>query len=154
MSKKGRRCHAPFTACPTCRQVRRLSPGGSFRQGEPSPADPFGPQGLFNILGKWAVGEEDGLRLLGGVSRAKFYALKKNPAGALDQDKLQRVSLLVGIFKALNILHSEKLADAWVSLPNRNRIFAGQTPLQFMVKGGLPNMLVVRRLLDARRGGV
>jgi hypothetical protein len=100
------------------------------------------------------VGEEDGLRLLGGVSRAKFYALKKNPAGALDQDKLQRVSLLVGIFKALNILHSEKLADAWVSLPNRNRIFAGQTPLQFMVKGGLPNMLVVRRLLDARRGGV
>jgi hypothetical protein len=109
---------------------------------------------FFNILGRWGVGEEDGQQLLGGVSRAKFYALKKNPAGVLDQDKLQRVSLLVGIFKALNILHSERLADAWVRLPNRNRIFAGQTPLRFMVKGGLPGMLVVRRLLDARRGGV
>ncbi|MDY0306962.1 MAG: DUF2384 domain-containing protein [Desulfovibrionaceae bacterium] len=115
---------------------------------------PSALKAFFNILGKWAVDEEDGLRLLGGVSRAKFYSLKKNPAGVLDQDKLQRVSLLVGIFKALNILHSEQLADAWVSLPNKNRIFAGQTPLQLMVKGGLPSMLVVRRLLDARRGGV
>lgn len=115
---------------------------------------PSAIKAFFNILGRWAVGEEDGLQLLGGVSRGKFYALKKNPSGVLDQDKLQRVSLLVGIFKALNILHSERLADAWVGLPNRNRIFAGRTPLRFMVQGGLPAMLTVRRLLDARRGGV
>lgn len=115
---------------------------------------PSALKAFFNILARWNVGEDDGLQLLGGISRGRFYTLKKNPAGVLDQDKLQRVSLLVGIFKALNILHSEQLADAWVSLPNKNRIFAGQTPLQLMVKGGLPSMLVVRRLLDARRGGV
>ena len=60
----------------------------------------------------------------------------------------------VGIFKGLNILYSEALADAWIQRPNANRIFGGQTPLAYMIKGGLPAMQVVRRLLDARRGGM
>ena len=51
-------------------------------------------------------------------------------------------------------LYSENLADAWVTRPNTNRIFGGQTPLAYMIKGGLPAMQTVRRLLDARRGGV
>lgn len=72
----------------------------------------------------------------------------------LDTDRLYRVSYLIGIFKALQILYSEKLADAWIQLPNRNRIFGGQAPLAYMMKGGLPAMQTVRRLLDARRGGV
>jgi hypothetical protein len=66
---------------------------------------------------------------------------------------LLRVSYLIGIFKALNILYSEKLADSWVGLANSNRIFGGQTPLAYMIKGGLPALQTVRRLLDARRGG-
>ena len=64
-----------------------------------------------------------------------------------------RVSLLVGIFKALNTLYTRKLADAWVSPPNTNPIFAGETPLAYMVKGGQPAMMRVRQLLDARRVG-
>jgi len=31
--------------------------------------------------------------------------------------------------------------------------FAGQTPLSYMIAGGLPAMQIVRRLLDARRAG-
>ena len=33
-------------------------------------------------------------------------------------------------------------------------LFGGQSPLGYMMKGGLPAMQTVRRLLDARRGGV
>jgi hypothetical protein len=80
--------------------------------------------------------------------------MKKDPDRVLDADRLLRISYLIGIFKALNILHSKKLADAWVRLPNSNRIFAGQTPLAYMMKGGVPAMQMVRRLLDARRGGL
>ncbi|MCA1733663.1 MAG: MbcA/ParS/Xre antitoxin family protein, partial [Acidobacteria bacterium] len=69
-------------------------------------------------------------------------------------DRLLRISYLIGIFKALNILYSKKLADAWVGLPNSNRIFGGRTPLAYMLTGGLPAMQTIRRLLDARRGGV
>jgi hypothetical protein len=45
------------------------------------------------------------------------------------------------------------VADEWVHLPNRNPIFAGDTPLAYMIRGGLPAMQTVRRLLDARRAG-
>jgi hypothetical protein len=92
--------------------------------------------------------------LLGGMSNGPFYEMKKDPERLLDTDRLTRISYLIGIFKALNILYSEKLADSWVRLPNTNPIFGGQSPLGYMMKGGLPAMQTVRRLLDARRGGV
>ena len=66
---------------------------------------------------------------------------------------MMRISYLVGIFKALHILHGEDLADRWVVMPNRNRIFGGRSPLDYMLQGGAPAMQTVRRLLDARRGG-
>jgi hypothetical protein len=65
-----------------------------------------------------------------------------------------RVSYLLGIFNAINILHGQELSDVWVQLPNRNAMFAGMTPLQYMIDGGLPAMQNVRRLLDGRRAGV
>jgi hypothetical protein len=108
---------------------------------------------FFNIMEKWRVRDEDARLLLGGISNGPFYEMKKNPDKVLDADKLTRISYLVGIFKALNILYSEKLADAWIQLPNANRIFGGQTPLAFMIRGGIGAMEIVRRLLDARRGG-
>ena len=60
--------------------------------------------------------------------------MKKQPRQrVLDQDELTSMSLLIGIFKALNILYSEKLADAWIKLPNRNPMFRGATPLEYMI---------------------
>ena len=109
---------------------------------------------FFNIADRWAIRDDDAKILLGGISNGPYYEMKKDPDRVLDTDRLLRISYLIGIFKALNILHSKKLADAWVGLPNSNRIFAGQTPLAFMMKGGLPAMQTVRRLLDARRGGL
>jgi hypothetical protein len=79
--------------------------------------------------------------------------MKRNPDRVLDADRLMRVSYLVGIFKALHILHGRNLADEWVQLLNRNPVFGGQTPLAYMIRGGLPAMQTVRRLLDARRAG-
>lgn len=109
---------------------------------------------FLNVMEKWGVRDEDARALLGGMSNGPFYEMKKNPNRTLDADTLTRLSYLVGIFKALNILHSKALADAWIQRPNANRIFGGQTPLAYMIKGGLPAMQVVRRLLDARRGGM
>jgi hypothetical protein len=108
---------------------------------------------FFNIMDRWAVRDEDARQLLGGVSNGSFYEMKKNADRVLETDRLMRVSYLIGIFKALNILYSESLADRWIQLANSNRIFGGQAPLAYMMKGGLPAMQIVRRLLDARRGG-
>jgi len=115
---------------------------------------PAALKAFFNIMSRWKVRDEDARLLLGGWSNGLFYEAKKQPERVLDQDRLLRVSYLVGIFKALNILYSERLADAWIQLPNTNRLFGGQAPLAYMIKGGVPAMQTVRRLLDARRGGV
>ena len=101
----------------------------------------------------WDLRDEDARQLLGGISNGAFYELKKNLRARLDQDRLTRISVLTGMFKALNILYSKKLADCWMRLPNDNPMFAGDTPLSYITKGGLPAMLRVRQLLDSRRGG-
>ena len=109
---------------------------------------------FFNIISRWGIRDDDAKLLLGGLSNGPYYEMKKKPDRVLDTDRLLRISYLIGIFKALNILYSRKLADQWVRLPNTNRIFGGRTPLAYLIKGGLPAMQTVRRLLDARRGGV
>jgi hypothetical protein len=109
---------------------------------------------FFNLMERWGIRDEDARALLGGISNGPYYAWKKQPDRLLDADVLTRISYLIGIFKALNILYGEKLADEWVRLPNANRLFAGRTPLDYMRTGGIPGMQIVRRLLDARRGGM
>lgn len=115
---------------------------------------PSAVRAFLNIVARWGVRDEDARVLLGGMSNGPYYEMKKNPDRVLDTDRLLRISYLVGIFKALNILYSKALADAWIRLPNSNRIFGGQAPLAYMMKGGLPAMQTVRRFLDARRGGL
>ncbi|HEV2261884.1 MAG TPA: hypothetical protein VGR69_06335 [Candidatus Rubrimentiphilum sp.] len=108
---------------------------------------------FFRIMKKWKIRDEDARVLLGGITNDPYYKMKKRPdTKILSSDTLLRISYLVGIFKALSILHSEELADEWVGLANTNPIFGGATPLMYMLKGGIPAMQTVRRLLDARRG--
>lgn len=114
---------------------------------------PAGLKAFLRIAERWSIRDQDARALLGGISSGSFYALKKSPARrALDQDALTRISLLIGIFKDLNILYSRRLADAWMTLPNSNPMFLGATPLHYVLRLGLPGMMEVRQLLDARRG--
>jgi hypothetical protein len=108
---------------------------------------------FFNIMRRWRVRDQDARALLGNVSNGPYYEMKRNPDRVLEPDRLTRISYMVGIFKSLGILYSDDLADAWVQRPNSNPIFAGGTPLAFMIAGGLPAIQTVRRLLDARRAG-
>jgi uncharacterized protein (DUF2384 family) len=114
-----------------------------------------GLKAFFRIVEHWDISDEDARQLLDGVSNGTYYQLKGNPrtAKTLDRDRLTRISYLIGIFKALNILYSPRLANQWMKLPNTNPIFDGRTPLEYILRGAIPAMDTVRRLLDARRGG-
>lgn len=114
---------------------------------------PAATQAFLKIRDLWGLHDEHARQLLGGMSNGAFYEWKRRARATLDQDRLTRISILTGIFKALNILYSKKLADRWVQLPNENPMFEGETPLAYMVKGGQPAMLRVRQLLDSHRGG-
>jgi hypothetical protein len=110
--------------------------------------------GFFRLAHVWRVRDEDARELLGGLSSSSFYEWKKNPKRVLEVDRITRISYLLGIYKSLHILYGDKLADEWVHLANTNPVFQGRTPLAYMLAGGLLAMQTVRRLLDARRGGL
>ena len=111
-------------------------------------------KGFFKLTGAWGLRDEDARELLGGLSSSAFYEWKKQPDRVLEVDRITRISYLIGIYKALHILYGDKLADEWIGLSNRNTIFGGRTPLSYMQAGGLLAMQTVRKLLDARRGGL
>jgi hypothetical protein len=110
-------------------------------------------KGFFKLAAAWGVRDDDARELLGGLSSSAYYEWKKNPDRVLEVDRITRISYLVGIYKALHILYGDQLADRWVTLPNKNLIFGGRTPLAYMLAGGLLGMQTVRKLVDARRGG-
>lgn len=111
-------------------------------------------KGFFKLAAAWKLRDEDARELLGGLSSSAYYDWKKNPDRVLEVDRITRISYLLGIYKALHILYGDQLADDWVGLPNKNAIFGGRTPLSAMLAGGLLAMQTVRKLLDARRGGL
>jgi uncharacterized protein (DUF2384 family) len=113
---------------------------------------PAAIKAFFKIAETWELKNEDARALLGSVSSGKYFDLKKSHKGALTQDELTRVSLLIGIFKSLNILFSPKLANQWVTRPNSNPLFNDAPPI-LLIRSGILGMMSVRRLLDGRRGG-
>ena len=74
--------------------------------------------------------------------------------GKLDQDKLTRASLIIGLFKGLRLLFNGPLTYGWPKTANAGAGFNGDTPLETMIKGGIPAMMAVRRHIDALRGGM
>ena len=82
----------------------------------------------------------------------RIYGTSSSELGR-ESSVAEYISNLVGIFKALNILYSQHLADSWMTLPNSNPMFRGSTPLAYILRLGQPGMMQVRQMLDARRGG-
>ncbi len=74
--------------------------------------------------------------------------------GRLDQDKVTRASLIMGIFKGLRVLFNGPLAYGWPKMVNQGPGFNGRTPTQVMIEGGIPAMMAVRQHIDALRGGL
>jgi hypothetical protein len=108
---------------------------------------------FFNITRAWGLGVAEERGLLGWPPSSTFHKYKSGDAGALSFDTLTRISLVLGIYKALHILYAEAaFADRWVRMPNSNALFGGRTPLAFGVEAGIDGLFQVRRLLDSRRG--
>ncbi|WP_246860610.1 MbcA/ParS/Xre antitoxin family protein [Noviherbaspirillum sp. UKPF54] len=108
-----------------------------------------------NIARLWGLDTEEQLVLLGSPPRSTFYKWKKQPDAAhLGRDTLERISYLLGIYKALQILlPDEKAADSWIRKPNTATPFGGKSALDRMLSGNVADLFVVRQYLDAMRGG-
>ena len=114
-----------------------------------------GLRAFFNIARDWALNTDAQMVLLGAPGRSTFFKWKSAPESAdLKRDTLERLSYLLGIYKALQILLPDaSAADAWVKKPNSAPLFGGKSALDRMLGGNVADLVAVRQYLDARRGG-
>ncbi len=127
---------------------RRHDPGVRKRMSAPA------VRTFFSIADRWGLNVTEQRALFGWPATSTYHKYKTGDVGTLSYDALTRISLILGIYKALHILYPEaELADRWVKLPNANAMFGGKPALSFMVENGIDGLYQVRRLLDVRRGG-
>jgi hypothetical protein len=107
----------------------------------------------FGVADAWKLSSREAMTLLGLRSRSTYHLWKSGKAGALSPDALERISYVLGIYKALQmLLPSDAAADAWIRKPNAAPLFNGQSALDRMMSGNVADLYEVRRYLDAQRG--
>lgn len=111
-------------------------------------------QGFFNLSERWGLTARQERILLGAPPGSTFFKWKaERTARRLGRDVLDRISYLLGIYKALGtLLPSQRAVDEWVKKPNGAPIFQGGSALDRMLGGSLVDLADVRRYLDAQRG--
>ncbi len=114
-----------------------------------------GLRAFFNIARDWNLSTDEQLVLLGSPGRSTFFKWKASPQTArLTHDTLERLSLVLGIYKALQILLPQPAAaESWVKRPNDAAPFNGKRALDRMLAGNVSDLVAVRQYLDAARGG-
>ncbi|WP_428391510.1 MbcA/ParS/Xre antitoxin family protein [Lichenicoccus sp.] len=111
------------------------------------------------IADLWGLNEEQRRLCLGYPSRSTYQGWTKTAREhgdlTLDVDVLTRLSLVLGIHQALNILFEhEQEGIAWLTRPHRALVFGGRPPLDLVTSGSQDSMQTVRRFLDGARGGL
>ena len=101
----------------------------------------------------WVLSEEDQRGLLGISAGVELDRWREDPV-LIAPDAIERISVLLGVFRAINVLlPSPTSADEWIRRPNKTRMFAGGSALEFMLERGLAGMYDLRGYLDGEIGG-
>lgn len=129
----------------------------SIQQAIPAtpPRELSGPalRAFFNIASAWNLSAVQQRKLLGSPPSSTFFKWKRELSGSLPRDVIERISYVLGIYKALQILiPDEARADAWISSPNSAPMFGGQSALDRMLGGNVGDLYAVRQYVDAQRG--
>jgi uncharacterized protein (DUF2384 family) len=112
-----------------------------------------GLRAFANIAERWGLSVAEQLKLLGIASRSTFFKWRKEREPRLPQDTLERLSYLLGIYKALQILLPDpQAADQWIRRPNTAPPFGGRSALERMLSGQVADLYIVRQYLDSERG--
>jgi len=129
---------------------------------EPDKRRHLGGPGFRAFLGvseAWKLTEEERLHVLGFPSRATYFnwvsKAKKGQELLLPVDTLLRISAMLGIHKSLRILFNNAQEERdWLRGPHDAPTFGGQPPIALITNGSPDGIMVVRRYLDALRGGM
>lgn len=111
---------------------------------------------FLNIVDAWGLTQSEAMTLLGyeDSTRSTYFNWKREPASVkLQKEKLERLSYVFGIYKALQVLlPNPASADAWIRKPNSAPLFNGGSALNRMLSGNVADLYVVRCYLDSESG--
>ena len=117
-------------------------------------AAPAAFRAFFRIAEAWKLSNRQARILLGDPPESTFYKWMAGAVGVVSRDVLERLSYVLGIYKALQILLPDpESADSWIWRPNSAAPFGGRPAAEHMLSGNVADLYVVRQYLDAQRGG-
>lgn len=100
------------------------------------------------LADRWELAPKERAKLLGVSEKSIARYEGKTMPRALDRDKLERISYLLGIFRALNTIFGDGSAAATDWLRRPNQAFGELTPLDRMLAGNVADLAVVRLYLE------
>jgi hypothetical protein len=108
---------------------------------------------FLRLTALWRLAVDQRRALLGDISKPTYHNWQNGKVGTLSRDQLERISLVLGIHKGLKLLFADEAsATRWLTSPNRDLPFGGQSPLERALHGGMDDLYAVRRYIDAWRG--
>lgn len=109
---------------------------------------------FFTLAEEWGLNQNEQLSLLGLSSRTTLKNYRERVAAGddikLPNDTLERLSLIAGIRKAVELLFPENRWNDYMHASNR--ALNDLSPLQWMLEGRVGSLYDIRRYLDAQRG--
>ena len=111
-----------------------------------------------SIADSWSLSERERLVLLGQPGRSTYHQWARKARDhqplSLPFDALVRISALIGIEMGLSMLFEDRAqALTWMRGAHRGTAFAGASPMETILEGTQDGLMIVRRYLDAWRGG-
>lgn len=133
--------------------LSRFAPANRRRLSAP------GLRTFLAIADLWGLNEEQRRLILGYPSRSTYHSwckqAREHGSFMLDVDVLTRISAVLGIHQALGVLFADEHDGvAWLRQPHDAPVFGGHPPLDLVVNGTQDGLMMVRRFLDAARGGL
>lgn len=104
----------------------------------------------LRTLDAWGYSHDDMSQVLGlGPAELRHVRAAGLPEGSVTEELTIRVSLVLGIERALEILLAEEadISD-WVNRPTKAPLFRGRTPRSVMLNGRLDDLREIRTYLD------
>ena len=106
---------------------------------------------VVNLFARWGLTDAQAVTLLGGISPRSYARWKTGDVGRVDRDLATRLSILLGIHKALRLIFTDPHRGyGWVK--RSSIMFDNHTPLDIMLGGDIFSLMRVRSYLDAERG--
>jgi len=115
------------------------------------PAWPFAIELFGKIAAIWQLSIAEQSAIL-GISDAAYLDLRDVRHDThVSGEVLRRISYIVRVYRALNILlSSQEAADTWIRRPNDADLFCGASALAFILDGSEDSLVALHDYLHAR----